>query len=110
LAGGYVEDPAEFDPYETLLKTDDYWFAWDAGASALSVRDAKTDADVLGGLGQVTTFDDLYSELARLTANAWLWINFYFYLEFPMCSPDQHAWTGADLWGQYLCRFRDLLR
>jgi hypothetical protein len=107
----YVEHPADFEPYGGLGKRDEYVLQWNSESSEFDLVVSKPEANLLGKLDQIRTFDQLARELNILTSNGWIWVNLNFVIPLPIEDPkdrnERNVWNASDLWSNFLRPFRD---
>ncbi|MCP3968113.1 MAG: hypothetical protein GY750_02215 [Lentisphaerae bacterium] len=109
ISGGYVDDPALFDPYSEVKKKDH--FVWDvqADGKTLKYRRAKRDAMVLKVLNKLKTTADLGEIMSSLHEDHFMWLNVFVAAAFNRAGDaqpeDAQVWSGEAIWEQFLSNF-----
>lgn len=105
---GYVDNPADFDPYSLLRKSWDVCqFSWKPSSNSFECPKAKSPSGHLQILRNFTTPRDLQPVLSALTENGWLWIDLHiaFQLDTSQKHPEQEILDEAGLWSKGLRHF-----
>jgi hypothetical protein len=105
ITGGYVDDPALFDPYAGKQKKDHYIFELDKDLSTLNYRSAKRDTMILKCLNKVHNVSDLCSTMQVLDKEHFLWLDFFIAAEFKVATSDteESEITSPDeIWNNFL--------
>ncbi|QSH40169.1 hypothetical protein P0136_01085 [Lentisphaerota bacterium ZTH] len=109
ISGGYVDDPALFDPYAEVQKIDH--FVWDLqpDGTELKYRCAKRDAMVLKILNKLKTTADLGAVMTEINDDHFMWLNVFAGTAFQVFSEDSSAagstWDATAIWRDFLSIF-----
>ena len=97
LFGGYEVETHEGGDYIISLKK---------GNEVELVTTVVEPCKEMAVLATVKSWKDLAVALDELTANGWLWVNFYIYLQFGLAqregTPGGEEWTDQQVWNQFL--------
>ena len=105
ISGGYIDDPALFDPYGEKQKKDYYIFELDQDLNTLNYRSAKRDTMLLKCLNKAHKMSELCSILQNLDKEQFLWLDIFIAAAFKVPSPETDASeiTGTDeIWHKFL--------
>lgn len=96
IEGGYVDDPAIYDPHASNLGNDIYSLEMDK-KNGISVMKALRKGMQLKILNRANNLDALIETVCNFASDKWLWLNFMTGLR--LLSPREgDAPAGADLW------------
>jgi hypothetical protein len=104
VSGGFVEDPASYDPHAPPMDWNEVAFEYD-GATP---RCASSKGDAFSHLTQSTDLTELVKAIQAIPHLAWTWVNFYVGWEFEFVSLDHdeeqmiRAWDATELWEKCL--------
>lgn len=90
IEGMYAPDADSFDPYLYDYKKDQYYIVVGLKENVLEIISSSVEAQLLGRIDTVDSFDDLSYSLKKLTDNPWIWINYH--VGFFLSKPE----TGLD--------------
>jgi len=104
IDGGNPKDPSDFENRDSTW--DEFLFEWDRSDQLRPISLSKKSG-LLDQLAEVRTVEQVALMLHDLTANPWIWIDFYLALEFEIRSlksdsHDTHTWTADDFWVRFL--------
>jgi hypothetical protein len=105
ISGGYVDDPALFDPYGEKQKKDYYIFDLDEDLATLNYRSARRDNMLLKCLNKAKKLTDLCSIIQTLDKEHFLWLDIFIASEFKIANnhPDESQIISPDIiWNDFL--------
>lgn len=114
ISGGYVDDPALFDPYSEIQKKDHFIFDLQNDYETLKYRCAKRDAMVLKPLNKVKTLTDFSLAVKEFSADHFLWLNVFISARFNILSEgpsdSTDVWSSEKIWKHFLINFTPWLK
>ena len=105
ITGGYVDDPALYDPYGGKQKKDHYIFELDKDFSTLKYRSAKRDTMTLKCLNKVKKISDMCSIMQTLDKEHFLWLDVYIAAELKVAKGDTNESeivSADEMWNDFL--------
>ncbi len=105
VSGGYVDDPALYDPYGEKQKKDHYIFDLDEDFETLKYRSARRDAMILKSMNKVHNITDLCSIMQELDKEHFLWMDIFIAAEFKIPSKersDSKITPSEYIWNNFL--------
>jgi len=111
IDGGYIPDPASFDPYAPRFSWDLYQLLWQQKSNEFKAMKVKSEANLLNELVEVKTFNDLYLSLKKFNESAWIWVDFFISIKLRIAqekdkfSESNQLWGASDIWDKFLCHF-----
>lgn len=109
VSGGYVDDPALYDPYKEKQKKDHFIFDLGADRRTLEYRCAKRDAMVLKALNGVKCLDDFCRVIGEFSTDHFLWLNVTIAARFAAfdeaVAAGEQMWSAERIWNDFLKNF-----
>ncbi|MHA1278042.1 MAG: hypothetical protein ACTSQ8_12705 [Candidatus Helarchaeota archaeon] len=111
FSGGYFEDPAVAEPYESLLKHDIYLLQYSVESNLLSLVESKPQAKLFTDLEYVKTFNKLVDFVDRMNKDAYLWLDTFIGLSLRYKNIDKipdgerEGWDEEVIWDRFLKHF-----
>lgn len=105
VSGGYVDDPALYDPYGEKQKKDHYIFDLDKDSETLKYRSARRDAMILKCMNNVHNTQDFSSTMHNLSKEQFLWLDIFIAAEFKVPSKDTQDTeiiSSDNIWDNFL--------
>lgn len=105
ISGGYVDDPALFDPYGEKQKKDHYVFELGKDMKTLNYRSAIRDTMTLKCLNKVKNVDDLCKTFQELDKEHFLWLDIFVASEFKVPqtdTPETDIINSTEIWNNFL--------
>ncbi len=105
ISGGYVDDPALFDPYAAKQKKDYYIFELDKDLNSLNYRSARRDTMILKCLNKVHNTADLCSAMQVLDKEQFLWLDIFIAAGFKVPgrkTADSEIISSDEIWNKFL--------
>ena len=105
ISGGYVDDPALFDPYGEKQKKDYYIFDLDKDLKTLNYRSAKRDNMLLKSLNKAKDIVSLLEIISSFDEQQFLWLDVYIAAPFGIPSKDSaesEIIPAAHIWKDFL--------
>lgn len=105
ISGGYVDDPALYDPYGEKQKKDYYIFELDKDLNTLNYRSAIRDTMVLKCLNKVHNLSDFCSTMQTLDKEHFLWLDIFIAAEFKIPDSDtqeEEIISSDEIWNNFL--------
>ena len=105
ITGGYVDDPALYDPYAAKQKKDNYIFELDKDLKTLNYRSARRDTMTLKCLNKVHDITDICSTMQILNKEHFLWLDVFLAAKFKIATSniEESEITSSDeIWNNFL--------
>jgi hypothetical protein len=105
ISGGYVDDPALFDPYGEKQKKDHYIFDLNKDMNTLNYRSAKRDTMTLKCLNKVKNINDLCNTFQELNNEHFLWLDIFIASKFQIPqadTPETDITSSIEIWNNFL--------
>lgn len=105
ITGGYVDDPALYDPYAGKQKKDHYIFDLDKDFKTLKYRSAKRDTMILKCLNKVHNISDLCVMMQTLDKEQFLWLDIFIAAKFKIPTnetKESEIISSDDIWNNFL--------
>lgn len=105
VSGGYVDDPALYDPYGGKQKKDYYIFDLDKNFETLKYRVARRDAMILKCMNNVHNVTDLCSTMHDLNKEQFLWLDIFIAAAFKVPAKetkDSEIINSNYIWNNFL--------
>jgi hypothetical protein len=104
--GGFVDDPASYDPYAPPM--DWSYLAFESDGAELRLRSSHLGGDQFANLPTCGSPPELAGALAEIPQLEWTWINLHIGLELelaplePDAEPGSGGWGASELWDRCL--------
>lgn len=105
ITGGYVDDPALYDPYGEKQKKDHYIFELDKDFKTLKYCSAKRDTMILKCLNKVHNIFDLCTIMQTLDKEHFLWLDIFIAAKFKVPTSktkETEIISSDDIWNNFL--------
>ena len=105
ISGGYVDDPALYDPYGEKQKKDYYIFELGNDLNTLNYRSAVRDTMILKCLNKIHNISDFCSIMQSLDKEHFLWLDIFIAaaFEIPDSKTDEEEIISSnEIWNNFL--------
>ena len=105
VSGGYVDDPALYDPYGEKQKKDHYIFDLEKDSETLKYRFARRDAMILKSMNNVHNLSTFCSIMHNLDKEQFLWLDIFVAAEFKVPSKEtsnSEIVSSNNIWNDFL--------
>ena len=105
ISGGYVDDPALYDPYGEKQKKDYYIFELGNDLNTLNYRSAVRDTMILKCLNKIHNISDFCSIMQSLDKEHFLWLDIFIAAEFKIPDSEtreEEIISSDEIWNNFL--------